>query len=170
MVERRISHAPGLFQNSVAGRFNLSCGFTLIELLIVLVVISIVASIATMSALSARVQANESQAKMALKAISTGAEIYRNTQGTYADGLETMGSDYLSPDLASGQKSGYSFEFTAGSGGVTFTCTAVPVNQYHTGVKSYCISTLNAIYVYDSAPSLTADGTDCPSGGSALSA
>ena len=152
------------------GNRSHSQGFTLIELLIVLVIISIVAAISTMSALAARVQANESQAKSALKAIVTGAEMYRNTQGSYGNDLSTMGTDYLPPDIVAGQKSGYSFEFKSGTMGATFTCTAVPVSQYHSGVKSYCINIMNAIYVYDNAPSLAADGSDCPSGGTILSA
>lgn len=149
---------------------NHSQAFTLIELLIVLVVVSVVVAIATMSALAARVQANEGQAKSALKAVASGAEMYRNTQGVYANDLSTMGSDYLPPDIVAGQKAGYSFAFKSGNQGATFTCTAVPVSQYYTGVKSYCISVLNAIYVYDNSPSLAADGDTCPSGGSILSA
>ena len=159
-----------LFHLRLQGRHPIGAdAFTLIELLIVLVIISIVASIATMSALSARVQANEGQAKLALKAIASGAEMYHNTQASYPADLATMGEDYVSSDLVAGQKSGYSFELASNTQGSTYTCTAVPISQYHTGVKSYCINALNAILIYDNAPSLSADGTDCPSGGTPLS-
>ncbi len=144
-------------------------GFTLVELMIVLVVIAIVAAISTMSVLAARVQANEGQAKAALKAISSAVEMYRNTQGNYPDSLATLGSNYIGPDLVAGQKSGYAFELKSGNVGATFSCTAVPISQNYTGVKSYCINVLNMIQVYASAPALSADGNNCPSGGTALS-
>ena len=144
-------------------------GFTLVELLIVLVIIAIVASIAAMSALAARVQANEGQAKAALKAITSAVEMYRNTQGVYPDSLTILGSDYIGPDLVAGQKSGYVFAVKSANQGATFTCTAVPVSVNYTGVKSYCINVLNAVQVYTGAPNLSADGNVCPSGGTALS-
>ena len=144
-------------------------GFTLVELLIVLMIIAIVASIAAMSSLAARVQANEGQAKAALKALLSAAEMYRNTQGAYPDSLTTLGSDYIGPDLVAGQKSGYAFALKTANQGATFTCTAVPVSMNYTGVKSYCINVLNSIQVYANTPNLSADGNTCPSGGSALS-
>ena len=144
-------------------------GFTLVELLIVLVIIAIVAAIASMSALAARVQANEGQAKAALKAITSAVEMYRNTQGVYPDSLTILGSDYIGPDLVAGQKSGYAFSVKSANQGATFTCTAVPISVNYTGVKSYCINVLNAVQVYTAAPNLSADGNVCPSGGTALS-
>ena len=143
-------------------------GFTLVELMIVLIVIAIVAAISTMSALAARVQANEGQAKAALKAIASAVEMYQTTQGSYPESLSTLGTNYIGPDLVAGQKSGYTFELKSGNQGATFTCTAVPIRQNYTGVKSYCINVLNAIQVYASAPALSADGDSCPSGGTAL--
>ena len=144
-------------------------GFTLVELLIVLVIIAIVASISTMSALAARVQANEGNAKAALKAILSAVEMYRNAQGTYPDSLTTLGTNYIGSDLVAGQKSGYAFELKSGNSGATFSCTAVPINLNYTGVKSYCITVLNTVQVYSSAPALSADGSNCPSGGTTLS-
>lgn len=152
---------------NVTSRIN--DGFTLVELLIVLVIIAIVASIAAMSSLAARVQANEGQAKAALKAILSASEMYRNTVGVYPDSMTTLGSDYIGPDLVAGQKSGYTFTFKSANQGATFTCTAAPVSMNYTGVKSYCINVLNSVQVYANTPNLSADGNTCPSGGSALS-
>ena len=143
-------------------------GFTLIELLIVLVIIAIVAAIATMSSLAARVQANEGQAKAALKALASAVEIYRNTQGTYPDSLDTLGVSYIGADLVAGQKAGYAYELKSANQGATYSCTAVPITPNYTGVKSYCINVLNAIDVYTTS-SISADGSDCPSGGVKLS-
>ncbi len=150
-------------------KFSSQKGFTLVELMIVLVVIAIVASISAMSALAARVQANEGNAKGALKAITSSVEIYRNTQGSYPDSLTTLGTSYIGSDLVAGQKSGYAFEIKSANAGATFSCTAVPISQNYTGVKSYCINVLNTIQVYENAPALSADGNACPSGGTPLS-
>ena len=144
-------------------------GFTLVELMIVLVIIAVVASIATMSGLAARVRANESNAQASLKAISVGAEMYLNNNVTYPANLATLGTNYIPSDLVTAQKSGYSFELKTGNVGATFTVTGVPISINYTGVKSYCINNLNSINVYTSAPALSADGTNCPTGGNPLS-
>lgn len=141
----------------------------MVELMIVLVIIAVVASIATMSGLAARVRANEGNAQASIKTISVGSEMYLNTSGTYPSDLATLGSDYIPSDLVTGQKSGYTFELRTGNSGATFTATAVPVSINYTGVKSYCINNMNAVYVYVNAPALTGDGTNCPSGGNFLS-
>lgn len=155
--------------NLITPKLSERRGFTLVELMIVLIVIAIVATISSMSALAARVQGNEGQAKAALKVIASAVEMYRNTQGSYPDSLSTLGANYIASDLAAGQKSGYAFELKSGNAGATFSCTAVPISQNYTGIKSYCINVLNTIQVYASAPALSADGNNCPSGGTALS-
>jgi len=136
--------------------------------MIVLVVIAVVASISTMSALAARMQANEGQAKAALKAVVSAVEMYQSTQNSYPDSLATLGSSYIGSDIVAGQKSGYAFELKSANSGATFTCTAVPISQNYTGAKSYCINISNSIQVYPNTPALNADGNSCPSGGSAL--
>ena len=143
-------------------------GFTLVELMIVLIVIAIVVSIATMSGLAARVRANEGTALGSLKAISSASEIYRNTNGAYPEDLSKLSPDYIAQDLGSGQKGGYALELKSANLGATFTCTAVPISQNYTGNKSYCINVLNAVQVYQNAPALSADGVNCPSGGTPL--
>ncbi|MBI1978405.1 MAG: prepilin-type N-terminal cleavage/methylation domain-containing protein [Candidatus Omnitrophica bacterium] len=151
------------------GSSNKQKGFTLVELMIVLVIIAIVASVAAMSALAARVRANEANAISALKAVASASEMYQSVQSSYPNNLSVLGPDYLAQDLASGQKSGYSFTLTSGNQGATYTCVAVPITLNYTGVKSYCISLLNAIHAYQNAPALSADGSACPSGGTIMS-
>ncbi|GEM_PF-4051472 len=146
-----------------------NAGFTLVELMIVLVVIAVIASVSTMSGLAARVRANEGNAQASLRTISVGSEMYLNTNSTYPSDLTTLGTNYIPSDLVAGQKSGYTFNLKTANSGSTFTATAVPVSINYTGVKSYCINNLNAIYVYVSAPALSGDGSNCPSGGNTLS-
>jgi type IV pilus assembly protein PilA len=143
--------------------------FTLVELMIVLVVVALLASISSVGALAMRVQANESLAKNSLKAVVTACESYRMTQTDYPSDLASLGASYLSGGLESGKKDGYVFELKNGNAGQTFTCTAVPKAKDYSGVKSYCIDTRNSIYVYENAPSLTADGNLCTVGGTVLS-
>ena len=157
-----------ILDHSVIKKQRKEEGFTLVELLIVLVIIGIVAAIATVSALSTRVRANESQAQASLKALASAVEIYHNTQGVYPDSLSMLGTSYIGSDLVAGQKAGYNFELESSNQGSTYTCTAVPVSQHYTGIRSFCINVLNAIQVYPDAPALSADGNNCPSGGTAL--
>lgn len=150
-------------------RNRTEAGFTLVELIVVITIISIVAAIAASSALATRVQANEGGVRGALKTVQGAVVAYRTTQGAYPDSLATLGSSYLGGGLEGGDKSGYRFELKAGNQGETYTCTAVPKTANFTGIRSYCTDVLNAIYVYDNAPGLTADGAACPPGGTGLS-
>ncbi|MBI3999186.1 MAG: type II secretion system protein [Candidatus Omnitrophica bacterium] len=147
---------------------KIQAGFTLVELIVVLTIISIVAAIVASSALAARVQANEGAVRGALKTVQSASISYRSSQGAYAVSLAALGSSYLGGGLESGDKSGYRFELKAGNQGETYTCTAVPKTANFTGVRSYCTDVFNAIYLYDNAPGLTADGSSCPPGGTAL--
>lgn len=143
-------------------------GFTLIELIVVITIIAIVAAIATSSALATRVQANEGVVKGSMKTIQSTCVSYRSAQGVYPANLTDLGSNYLGGGLETGQKAGYNFELKSGNQGETFTCTATPKTVNFTGVKSYCTDVYSAIYAYNNAPSLSADGTSCPAGGTAL--
>lgn len=143
-------------------------GFTLVELMIVLMVIGVVAALGTMSSLAARVRANEGIALNALKTVGSGAEMFRNSNNRYPDSLSELGSDYISPDVATGQKSGYNYELKSGNSGATFTATASPMSPGRTGVRSFCINLFNVIQTYD-APNISGDGDQCPTGGGLLS-
>ena len=142
-------------------------GFTLVELIIVIVIIGIIAAISTSSLLAARVRANEGGAQGALKSLQSSTIAYRTQEGFYPVSLAAMGSSYLGGGLESGQASGYSFELRQGSGGESFTCTAVPRTPNFTGVRSFCSDAYNVIYTYDSS-SISADGVNCPPGGVVL--
>lgn len=142
-------------------------GFTLIELIIVIVVIGIVVSISVSSLLAARVRANEGGAQGALRGLQSAAIAYRTNYGAYPVSLAAMGSSYLGGGLESGQSAGYSFELRQGSGGESYTCTAVPRSSNFTGVRSFCNDAYNVIYSYDSS-NITANGVNCPPGGTIL--
>ena len=143
-------------------------GFTLVELIIAIAIIGVVAAISTSSYLAARVNANEGSVKGALKTVQSACISYRTEQAAYPPDLATMGSNYLGGGLETGDKSGYTFELRNGSGGETFTCTAVPRSANFTGVRSYCTDAYNVIYSYNAA-TITGNGVSCPPGGTALS-
>ena len=148
---------------------KIQAGFTLVELIVVITIISIVAAIVASSALATRVQANEGAVRGALKTVQSASISYRSSQGAYATSLAALGSSYVGGGLEGGDKSGYRFELKSGNQGETYTCTAVPKTANFTGVRSYCTDVFNVIYLYDNAPGLAADGSSCPSGGTALS-
>ena len=142
--------------------------FTLVELVIVIAIIGIIAAIVTSSALSARVTANEGSAKGGLKTIQSACISYRGAEGSYAPDLATMGSSYLGGGLETGYSSGYNYELRNGNRGESFTCTAVPRSANFTGVRSYCTDAYNVIYIYNN-PVISADGVNCPPGGTPMS-
>ena len=146
---------------------NTESGFTLVELMIVLMIIILLVAISAVGAISMRVNSNESLAKSSLRTVASACESYHAAQGIYPASLAILGTNYLDASLVSGTKSGYSFTLTSANGGATFTATAIPVSPNYTGVKSSCINALNLILIYNSS-SITADGTNCPAGGTAL--
>ena len=151
-------------------------GFTLIELLIVMSVILILMTLAIPQMLKLRKQANETSAVQSVRTIGN-AELQYN-QAYPANGfscsLTTMGgtpgtapssqsAEVLSPDLAGGNKSGYTFNVTNCTKVTVnnqdmytgFQVTAVPTSVGRTGDRGYCMDANNLIK-FDPA-----GGTNC---------
>jgi type IV pilus assembly protein PilA len=136
-------------------------GFTLMELLIVISIMLILMLIAIPNMLNLKSEANETSAIQSLRAIHE-AEIQYNTAypaNGYACSLTALGgssssgppnpqdAQLLQPDLASGQKSGYTFNVTNCTKTTvnnqdmytSFEATAVPQAVGKTGHNGYCL-------------------------------
>lgn len=129
-------------------------GFSLIELLIVVTIILIIAAIAIPNLMRSKIQANETAAVGALKALQESALLYSNTYGGFPHALSDLGpaaggaaptstsADLIDSVLASGIKSGYRFTYVAGavdpSGNVqNYSVTASPVTPGSSGQRSF---------------------------------
>ena len=126
-------------------------GFSILELLIVVGIIIIVAAIAIPNLLKARVSANEASAVGSLRAIDSAQigylQVYPDL-GTYACQLSYLGpplaggpvnstaADLIDMQLASGEKSGYSFYMScvpASAGSTSYQVQAAPTGASVTG-------------------------------------
>ena len=129
-------------------------GFSLIELLIVVTIILIIAAIAIPNLMRSKIQANETAAVGALKALTESALLYSNSYGGFPHALSNLGpasggtpassasSDLIDSVLAGGVKSGYRFTYVAGttdpSGNVlSYSITATPVAPGSSGQRSF---------------------------------
>jgi type IV pilus assembly protein PilA len=140
-------------------------GFSLIELLIVVAIILIIAAIAIPNLLRARIAANESSAVASIRTINTAMISYNSAYPTvgYSANLTDLGGTSCTPptstgaclidtQLASGTKSGYSFN-AVGSGGPpagSYTVVATPLTPNQTGNRSFC-SFADAVLRYSTA-------------------
>ncbi len=114
-------------------------GFSLIELLIVVAIILIIAAIAIPNLLRSRIAANEASAVGSMRTINT-AEVTYST--TYPDcgftsltnlggsGGSATGAGLIDAVLASGTKSGYSFNAAASGGSGTCGGGSTPNTTY----------------------------------------
>jgi type IV pilus assembly protein PilA len=152
-------------------------GFTLIELLIVIAIILILMLMAIPTVGSIKKKANETSAINSMKVI-TGAELQYDSSYPatgYACALSALGGEpssgapsptgaqLIQPDLASGEKSGYTFSISNctkvsanGTDRITgYTLTAVPQTVGKTGDRGFCSDQFGNIK-YDPA-----GGTGC---------
>ena len=122
-------------------------GFSLIELLIVVAIILIIAAIAIPNLLRSRIAANEASAVGSIRTINTAEVTYAST---YPDvgfaalaslggsGGSSGGAGLLDAVLASGIKSGYSFNVSIGTGApvTIYNVTGVPLSS-QTGQRGF---------------------------------
>jgi type IV pilus assembly protein PilA len=144
MVQRQV--LEGQVRRRLARRRR-EAGFTLMELLIVISIMLILMLIAIPNFAGMKMQANETSAIQSLRAIYQAQIQYQTTYPAngFACGLTTLGGDaksgqpspqsaqLLQGDLASGQKSGYTF--------TVVNCTKVTVNNQdmYTGYEATAV-------------------------------
>ena len=125
-------------------------GFTLVEIMVVVSIIVLLAAIAIPNLLRSRVSANEAAAIAALKTLSAAAETYFMAQApmAYPASLAALSSPtppYIDSNLGSGNKSGYSFNWSGG--GNTYSVVASPQSPNVTGVRSFFIDASGVVRV-----------------------
>jgi len=115
-------------------------GFTLVEIMIVVAIIALLAAIAIPNLLRARHNANEAAAQASLRTISSACESFLGANDEYPDDLATLADEvppYIDDVLAGGERQGYEFDYELGDDGLTYTCTAAPINEGVTGTRIF---------------------------------
>lgn len=129
-------------------------GFSLIELLIVVAIILIIAAIAIPNLIRSKMAANEASAVGSLRTINTASVDYVTTFGGYPSLLSNLGgegtssfptstaAELIDNVLQTGEKSGYSFSFSAGSpdaaGNIDiYSVSASPIKPGSTGLRYF---------------------------------
>ncbi|HTS71581.1 MAG TPA: prepilin-type N-terminal cleavage/methylation domain-containing protein [Terriglobia bacterium] len=157
-----------------------SKGFSLIELLIVVAIILVIAAIAVPNFLRSRVAANQASAVASLHTLGIAEATYASTFGQgysinmlYLASPSTAGASptstaagLIDSALASGTKSGYSFDYSPGAADTTgrinnFNFTAVPITS-STGTNYYYTDESGVIRVNATTNAVS---TDSPVGG-----
>jgi len=152
-------------------------GFSLIELLIVVAIILIIAAIAIPNLLRARIAANESSAVASVRTLNTAQISYNSAYPTVGFGSTlaslagtscapptSAGACLIDTQLASGTKSGYSFQMTGvtGTPASTYQAIAAPITPNQTGVRYFC-SFADAVVRYNASAAIsTCDTTQTP--------
>ena len=169
-------------------------GFSLIELLIVVAIILIIAAIAIPNLIRARIAANQSSAAASLRTIASASAMYQSTyQDGYPTGFLLMGPanpvtcnqagllDSILGGAAAPTKSGYTFQFTAGTQPVApiptgcaaagmsdmFSVQADPASA-STGTVHYCVDATNVIRQDSTAQVTVVAATGCNAAAAAI--
>ena len=157
-----------------------SKGFTLVEIMIVVAIIALIAAIAIPNLLRARHNANETAAIGNMKTLVDSLESFRANQApttypganvvsgvvavTNLAGLANTVPPYIDAVLASGQRQGYTFTYTAGavrnvviqgqnfSVYDTYTLAADPITPGTTGTRGFFVDQSGVIRVAPVAP------------------
>ena len=122
--------------------FTQKDGFTLVEVMIVVAIIALLATIAMPNLLRARVNAHDSMAQTALKAISTAMETYISTENRYPPDVTSLvgiTSPYLVTDYFTGVHAGFSYNTDLLTAEL-YSITAIPLNS-NMGSGSFTVST-----------------------------
>jgi prepilin-type N-terminal cleavage/methylation domain-containing protein len=128
-------------------------GFSLIELLLVVAIILIITAIAVPSFLRSRIAANESAAAASVRTLNTAQISYNSAYPTvgFASTMAALGGTSCAPPtssssclidtaLATGVKSGYSFQLTnvSGTPNSSYNIIASPTTYNYSGIRYFC--------------------------------
>jgi type IV pilus assembly protein PilA len=123
-------------------------GFSLIELLIVVAIILIIVAIAIPNLMRSKISANETSAVTSLRTLNSALVLYNSTYGAYPAQLNYLqppnsgnptstAADLIDQVLASGVKAGYTFVYTQGPSGATYSIVARPLVDNQTGLRHF---------------------------------
>jgi type IV pilus assembly protein PilA len=145
-----------------------AAGFTLVELLIVVSIIFVIAALAVPNFLRARLAATEASVASSCRSINTAEFTYNAFYGQgYSRTLAQLGpptggpptaeaADLIDDQLASGQRSGYSFDYAPGGRvGTTYTTyqlQAGPLVSESTGTRYFFTDPSGVIRAQVGAP------------------
>jgi type IV pilus assembly protein PilA len=123
-------------------------GFSLIELLIVVAIILIIVAMAVPNLMRTRMTANEASAVSSLRTLNSALVLYNTSYGVYPAQLNYLqppnsgnptstAADLIDQVLATGNKAGYSFNYTQGAGGGAYFLIARPLEDNRTGLRHF---------------------------------